>query len=122
MFDAAFANIATGFSNMAGGPFHEAVLRYSGEPVFDDGGSIISPGVPFEVGCKIQVDVATEGMRLNPDFLQTDVTLLVLGPAVLDTSPTASISAGPFAGNVYALRSAERDPVGIGWICRGRKV
>lgn len=121
MLDAAFAQIAGAVSAAFGGPYHDAQLLYDGEPVFDDGGSIISPGTPFTVPCSVQVDSATEEMRTSADFLETDVLLLILGPDVLTTAPRLHVREGPFATNVYELRTARRDPLGFGWECRGRQ-
>lgn len=120
MLDAAFAQIAGKVSAAFGGPYHDAHLLYDGDPIFDDGGSIIDPGTPFHVICSAQVDVATEAMRSSVDFLETDVLLLILGPAALTTAPRLHVRAGPFERNVYELRTARRDPLGFGWECRGR--
>lgn len=120
MLDDAFRQIAGAVSEAFGGPYHAATLTYPGTPIKDDGGSIITPGTPVNVSCKAQVDVATEAMRLDAGFMAEDVRLLIIGPDTLDTTPTLAISAGPFAGKVYTLLSAGRDPLGFGWECRGR--
>ncbi len=120
MLDAAFAQVAGAVGTASGGPYHAARLLYDGEPVLDDGGSIIDPGTPYEVPCQAQVDSATEAMRTSADFLEKDVRLLILGPATLTTAPRVRVYAGPFAGNIYELRTAGRDPLGFGWECRGR--
>lgn len=120
MLDAAFRQIAGTVSAALGGPFHAAKLLYPGTPVYDDGGSIIDPGSPYQVDCSAQVDIATEEMRQAEGFLEKDVRLLILGPATLDTVPELSITEGPFAGQQYVLHSAQRDTLGFGWECRGR--
>lgn len=117
---AAFAGLATAFAEKLGAPFHNAVLHYPGTPTYDAGGSIVSPGTPSQVSCRVQVDVVTEDMRLDADFLARDVRLLILGPTLLTTEPELAVSAGPFSGQRYSLRSASRDPAGIGWEARGR--
>lgn len=117
---AAFAGLATAFAETMGAPFHDAILHYPGTPVYDDGGSIVNPGTPSQVACRAQVDVVTEDMRLDADFLARDVRLLILGPVMLTTEPELAISAGPFAGQRYSLQSVARDPAGIGWEARGR--
>lgn len=122
MLDEAFAQIAGAVSEAVGGPYHAATLTYPGTPVYDDGGDIVTPGTPFDVACKAQVDVATEAMRQAEGFLSEDVRLLIIGVDVLDTKPKLAIGAGPFAGKVYSLLSAQRDPLGFGWECRGRAV
>lgn len=122
MLDAAFRQIAGAVSTAVGGPYAAAKLFYPGEPVYDDGGAIIVPGVPYEVDCQVQVDVASETMRLTEGFMAEDVRLLILGPGTLDRTPKVSITAGPFAGKSYSLMSVQRDPLGFGWDCRGRTV
>lgn len=117
---AAFAGLATAFAETMGAPFHDAILHYPGEPVVDDGGSIVDPGTPSEVPCRAQVDVVTEDMRLDADFLARDVRLLILGPVMLTTEPELEVTDGPFAGQRYSLKSVARDPAGIGWEARGR--
>lgn len=122
MLDAAFRQIAGAVSAAVGGPYHAAKLLYPGTPTYDDGGSIITPGVPYEVDCTAQVDVATEAMRQDAGFLAEDMRLLILGPSALDTKPKLTVAAGPFAGKVYSILSVARDPLGFGWECRGRAV
>lgn len=122
MLDAAFAQIATLVGEAVGGPFHDAVLLYAGEAVVDDGGSIITPGTPVEVACRVQVDRVTEAMRQAEGFLEKDVRLLILGPTSLTTEPDVSVTDGPFAGQVYSIITVGRDPLGFGWECRGRAI
>lgn len=128
MFSAAFANIATGFSNMAGGPFVDAVATWPGTPVMDAGGSITTPGTPASYPCKCQFDAPTQQMREAEGFLQTDVRVLVLAATLhaslapaLDTGATIIVASGPNAGR-WALITCQRDPAGLGYECRGRKV
>lgn len=122
MLEAAFAQIANGFSAAFGGPFHDALLHYAGTPELDAGGSITSPGMPSAVNCRVQVDMATEAMRRDADFLERDVRLLIIGPALLTTEPDVEVMAGPFTGQRYSLRAVGRDPAGIGWECRARAI
>jgi hypothetical protein len=122
MLDAAFRQIAGAVSAQFGGPYAAGKLLYPGTPVYDDGGSIITPGTPSEVDCQIQVDVCTESMRLDAGYLSTDVRLVILIDGELDTTPDARVDAGKFAGNTYSLQSADRDTLGFGWQCRARKV
>ncbi len=124
MFASAFSTIANGFSAMAGGPFTDATLWWAGTPVMDAGGSIITPGTPVEQACRVQVDVATEAMRTDADFQQEDVRLLILSAGLSvdpDEAAELVIAAGIHAGT-YAIQTAGRDPVGIGFECRARKV
>lgn len=122
MLDDAFREIAGLVSEAVGGPYADAVLMYPGVPVFDDGGSIVSPGTPYEVPCKAQVDVVTESMRLDAGYLAQDVRLLILVDAPPDSTPDIRIDAGKFAGNTYSQQSADRDTLGFGWQCRARKI
>lgn len=122
MFASAFASIANGFSGIAGGPFVDGVLWWAGTPTMDAGGSIIDPGTPIEVACRVQVDVATEAMRADADFQQNDVRLLILASGlsrVPDEAAELSIAAGDHAGR-YALQTVVRDPAGVGFECRAR--
>jgi hypothetical protein len=118
MFD--FATIARGFSSANGGPFHAGVVLSSGAPTVDAGGSITAPGVASSVSCLAQVDVTTEAMRSAEDYQETDVRLLLIDVSGVEIGQRVRIDAGPFAGKVYALQSASRDPATFGWECRGR--
>lgn len=120
MFD--FAGIANAFSSAHGGPFHAATINHDGTPTYDSGGSITAPGTPTSEACTVQVDIATLAMRGDTDFQERDVRLLVLGVDALTTTPTITVTAGPFAGTTYALRSVTRDPAALGWECRGRAI
>lgn len=119
---AAFGQVAGAIGVAFGGPYADGKLLYAGTPIYDDGGSIISPGEPIEVPCKVQVDVVTEAMRADEDFMEKDVRLLILGPAALDTTPDVSVIAGKFAGQTYSLQTCGRDSMGFGWECRARKI
>lgn len=122
MLDEAFAHVAGAVSAAFGGPYHTATLLYDGEPVMDDGGSIATPGAATTLPCEVQIDAVTEAMRLDADFLERDVRLLILGPAALTTEPRLGVTTGPFAGQTYELRSVMRDPLAFGWECRARAV
>ena len=122
MLDDAFRDIALSISAAVGGPYHPGTLNYPGEPVYDLGGSIIDPGTPYSVDVHVQVDSVTEAMRSDADFLERDVRLLILGADTLDAVPTVSVSAGPFSGQLYSIRSVGRDTLGFAWECRGRAI
>jgi hypothetical protein len=122
-FAQAFANLAT----MPGGPFVDAVAQWPGAPNYDAGGSIVTPGTPATYACKAQFDAPTQQMREAEGFQQTDVRILVLAASLhaslapaLDTAARINVASGPNAGT-WALLSCQRDPVGIGYECRGRK-
>lgn len=124
MFDQIFANLATGFSEAFGGPYIDATASWPGTPVYDDGGSIVTPGTPVVLPCKVQFDAATTAMRQTEGFQQTDVRILVLGAslaAALTTEASIVVADAPRAGT-WSLLSAERDPAGIGWECAGRLI
>jgi len=121
MFDQVFANMAAAFTG-EGGPFFDATANWPGEPVYDSGGSIVSPGAPVQYPCRAQFDAATQTMRASPGFLENDVRLLVLSlDAPLNTDAKIIASAGPYAGT-WALMTCTRDPVGIGYECRARRL
>lgn len=120
MFDAAFAAIAGGFSQFAGGPFVDAVATWQGSPVYDSGSSITTPGTPASYSCKAQFDAPTQQMREAEGFQQTDVRILVLAASItrpLDTAATIAAN-----GETWALLTCQRDPVGVGYECAARKV
>lgn len=122
MFADAFGGIAAALSTAMGGPYHAAVARWPGVPVYDDGGSILTPGTPIERPCLCQVDVVTDAMRGDVGFVQGDVRLLVLASSLdgaLDTDATVEVTAGPHVG-VYSVQAMATDPVVIAWDARGR--
>lgn len=120
MFEAMFAGFAEAVAAEYGGPYHPAVASWPGTPVEDSGGSIVSPGTPLRVDCSAQGDAATEAMRQAEGFADKDIRLIVIGLAGLDTDATVAIATGPHAGR-WSLQSCERDPAGVGFVCRGRK-
>lgn len=123
MFDQLFAGIATGFAAQFGGPYLDASARWPGTPTMDPGGSITAPGAAVSLSCKVQFDSVTEAMRSAPDFLETDVRILVLSATLdarLDTKALIVLASGDRAGT-YTLLSCDIDPAGIGYSCRARK-
>lgn len=120
---AAFARIAVAFSNAGLGPYVDSFAEWPGEPVVDDGGSIVSPGTPVSRPCKVQVDRVTEAMRQAEGYRDKDVALLVLCATLegdLDTDATLNVTAGPNAGR-WSVQSADKDTMGTHWLCRGRR-
>lgn len=114
----AFSAIATAFSAAGLGPYKPAQAIWQGETVYDDGGSIITPGQPVSVDCMVQKDVATEAMRAEAGFQQTDVSLYVLASGVvrpIDTDATIARE-----GETFSVQSAVLDAMESHWICRGR--
>lgn len=121
--EAAFAGIALGFSGVLGGPFHAARVIEHIDAVYDDGGSIITPGGTTFRACQVQIDVATQAMRQAPNFVDTDVRVIILAATLtgsLNTEAMVEVSAGPFAG-MWSVSSLERDPAALGWIGTGRR-
>jgi len=117
----AFARIATAFSAAGLGPYAPAVARWPGVPV-TVGGSIVSPGTPIAKDCIVQIDVATQAMRSEAGFVDTDVAILILCTSVdaeMDTDATISASGGPRPGD-YSVQSVAKDSMSTHWICRGR--
>lgn len=120
----AFANIAVAFSSAGLGPYFGAKAVTITDTVFDDGGSILTPGEVVERDCMVQVDSVTEAMRSQEGYTDRDVRLLTLASTLdgsLDTSATITVLAGPNPGT-YSLQTCARDPMGIYWESRGRAV
>jgi hypothetical protein len=119
----AFADIALNFSAIFGAGFWDVHVIGKGTPVYDDGGSIVTPGTPVIRSCSAQVDAATEAMRLADGFTEADRRILVLS-ATLDgeitTDERIQILDGPFAGT-WGIESVTRDPAAIYWELRGRR-
>lgn len=119
----AFAGIAVAFSRAGLGAFFDAEARWPGVPVTDDGGSIVSPGVPVAFPCSAQVDIVTEAMRSEAGFRDKDSRLIILRqsiPAEINTDATIVVLAGPNAGE-WSIQSVSTDPVGSYWDCRARR-
>lgn len=116
------ADIALGFSAALGVGYHDALAKWPGEAVYDDGGSIQTPGTPIAKTCSVQIDAATEAMR-SEGFTDGDMRLLVLAATLdgdMDTDARVEVLAGPHVGT-WLVASVERDPAGIYWQCRGRR-
>ncbi|MFK4871663.1 hypothetical protein [Novosphingobium sp. ZW T3_23] len=123
MIDQAFADIGLAFSQVLGGPYHPARTIEQTDPVYDDGGSIITPGGVTHRACSVQIDVATQAMREAEGYVDTDVRFIVLAATLtgsLGTEARIEITEGPFAG-IWSVSSLERDPVAAGWVGTGRK-
>jgi hypothetical protein len=122
VFDAAFASIAVGFAERFGAPFVDAVAWWPGTPVKDAGGSIISPGTPVQYPCRAQFDAPTIAMRQAEGFTEQDARILVLGfSATLDADAEIRVASGDNAGE-WRLLTVTRDPAGVGYECRARRL
>lgn len=120
---AKFATVAQSVSAMFGGPYYDAIIRSQGQPVYDDGGSIITPGTPISRICQAQVDVVTQDMRSDVGFTDGDVRILVLadtleGAVSLDDS--IELLGGSHIGT-WQIQSVSIDPFGIYYELRGRR-
>ncbi len=123
MLDQAIADIGLAFSSAFGGPFHTARVVDQVAPVYDDGGSIITPGGVEYRACSVQIDVATTAMRATEAFVDTDVRFIVLSATLagpLSTDAEVEVLAGPFTG-MWSVSSLERDPVAAGYVGVGRR-
>lgn len=123
MLAGAFTSIALKVSAATGAGYFDAVARWSGVPVME-GGSIVTPGTPVEKSCSVQVDSVTEAMRAAEGYSDQDMRLLVLATTLdgeLDTDATVEVLAGPHIG-AWQLATVSRDPAGIAWECRGRRL
>lgn len=123
MLDQAIADIGLAFSAAFGGPFHAARVVDQVAPVYDDGGSIITPGGVDYRACNVQIDVATTAMRAAEGFVDTDARFIVLSATLtgpLGTDAEVEVLGGPFAG-MWSVSSLERDPVAAGYVGVGRR-
>ena len=122
MLDQVFANLATGFAAQFGAPFGDATATWPGTATLDAGGSITAAGTPASYACKAQFDAPTQAMRAAEGFMETDARVIVLAfAATLDTKARIVVATGANAGT-WELLSVVRDPAGIGYECRGRKL
>lgn len=122
MLDQVFSNLATGFAAQFGAPFGDAVATWPGTATFDSGGSITAAGTPVSLACKAQFDAPSQAMRAAEGFVETDARIIVLAfSATLDTKARIVVATGANAGT-WELLSVVRDPAGIGYECRGRKL
>jgi hypothetical protein len=111
-------------SSRYGGPFHAGRLVWQGEAVKDEGGSIITPGVPEEHACTVQVDSVTEAMRAEAGYTDKDVRLIILAPGLgrgVDTDAALTVLEGPHAGN-WMIAGQSLDTLAFAYDGRGRRV
>lgn len=118
-----FAAIARTVSKRFEGPYHDAVLRWPGAPVTDEGGSIIEPGTPVEFACSAQVDFVTEAMRLEAGYTDLDMRVLILAPGLeraVDSDASLEVLAGPHVGR-WSIAGQSVDTMGFTFDGRGRR-
>ena len=119
----AFLGLAEMAGAAFGAPFHAGRIVTPGAAVMDAGGSISTPAVPTYRACTVQIDPATEAMRQQDGFADGDVRFILLAASftgAVDTDVSVEVTEGPFVG-VWSVSSLQRDPVGIGYVGRGRK-
>lgn len=119
----AFTEIGQAFSAVFSGPFHDARVVEQAPLIYDDGGDIIGGGGARYRDCKAQIDAATQRMRESGGYVDTDVSFIILAGTLdgpLGTEAEIEITAGPHAG-LWSVSLIERDPIGAGWIGRGRR-
>jgi hypothetical protein len=116
------SRIAENVSRRIGAGFWPAVVITSSGATFDNGGSIIAPGVVTERDCLVQVDEVTSAMRQAEGYAEGDVRLLVLAGGLtgaLTVDARVLVTAGPHIG-LYNVRSAALDVAASHWDCLGR--
>jgi hypothetical protein len=75
---ATFSNIAVSISQQFGGPYHPGKVIDQIDAIYDDGGSISTPGTVSLRDCMVQVDIATEAMRQSEGYAEGDARFLIL--------------------------------------------
>lgn len=118
-----FLSIANKVTAAMGAPFFDGLILNETPAVFDDGGSITTPGTPTQRPCRVQIDAATDYMRANLGYTEQDVVFVILAASFtgdLDTDARIKIASGPRAG-VWAVSEISRDPAGIGYSGKARR-
>lgn len=117
-----FAERAALISAKFGGPYYDAIVHSPGEPVYDNGGSIATPGTATQATCQAQVDSVTQDMRAVEGFIEGDVRILVLTITItgeITTDDQIEILGGANVG-WWLVQSVTRDAMGIYYELRGR--
>lgn len=127
----------------------DGILHHgTGEPIYDEAGTIVGYSDPGDQPIKVQIDAATDAMRRAEGFAEGDVRLIILttygqsdGTTETDHSDGTPYSDGSsysqatygyveqldsdmevtVQGVRYRLQSVERDPALSHWVCRGRR-
>lgn len=112
-------DIAAAFAAVFSGIYLDGQL-YRPSPFADDGkGGGSGPGFAQPEAVKVQIDQATQAMRLSDGFVDGDVRILVLAHGVAMITTDAEISAG---GKRYMIGSVATDPAGSYYELRGRRM
>lgn len=125
---ALFGELLAGMSAVLGGPYHAGKVVDQVDVELDEGGSISDSAEPTERDCMVQVDAATWSMRHAEGFVEGDVRFIILASSLagsLDTDAQVEVLAGDsvpadFVG-MWMVSGIERDPVGVGYVGRGRR-
>lgn len=103
-------------------PLYLPAIVYGAARVYDNFGRY-TVGDDVERSCRAQVDSATETMRAQPDYSDTDRAIYVLANTLggdLSSDDEISVTAGPYAGSRWKVsQPIDRDPAGAYWRCRG---
>lgn len=126
---AAFASLYERVGAAIGAPYFDGTVVDQAEATLDDGGSIVDPGEPVERTCRVQIDAATWSMRQAEGYSDGDVRFIILAASLdgsLGTDAEIEVAAGDavpadFVGT-WMVSAIERDPAGIGYVGRGRKL
>lgn len=107
------------FGELLGGSYPAARL-YTGEPNYDNEGTLqMGDG---GIACKAKVDSATERMRTEPGFSQTDRSIFILAASFAGEAKVGheiEILEGPYAGSKFGIASVDRPGGASYWLCRG---
>lgn len=125
---AAFADIALGFSSMFGGPFYDGAVLSQAEPGhYDDDGHYVPGSEPVARPCKVQVDALSEAARAQAGLAEGEYHFIILAASLdgpVDTDARASVTdpaAPAWMQGEWLVSSLTMDPVGIGWVGKGKK-
>jgi hypothetical protein len=119
---ATFANVALGVSARFGGPYVAGKLLGEADPVYDEGGSIVTPGEPTERVCQVQIDKASWDMQQADGYVRGDMLFLILTATLegdLSADERVQVITGPNAG-LWLVSGLQRDAMGIYWAGTGR--
>lgn len=110
--------IANAFTSLPGGPFKPAVIASNHPVTLDAGGSIAVAAAAVERDCYCQVDSVTDAMQREEGYQQKDVALIILRlDGTIDQGERVTVD-----GATYRVESVATDPLGLGYVCRGRAV
>lgn len=123
---AAFAEIANGFSSIAGAPYFDGAVIIDAQPGGYDDNGVFQPGQPpQQIPCRVQIDSLSEAMRAQAGFSDKEYRFIVLASGLgvalnADAKVTVTDAKAPadFIG-AWLVSSLQRDPAGIAWTGKG---